>query len=103
MLAAQWTPLALALLLAGGCATVPSGPVEPGSSCADTAMRQVPPGLDVDEQRCVASALVTTQCSTFDPTVAGRPARAGGECSRRGMTPMEVVDCCRAALRGGRP
>ena len=98
MPAAQWILLGVALAL-GGCATpAVSRPPSPASTCAATAMQQVPPGLDHEERQCVASALVESQCGNFDPSLVGAPSGPGRQCARRGVTPGELVDCCRAAL-----
>ena len=98
MPAAQWILLAAVLGL-GGCATpAVSRPPSPASTCAATAMQQVPPGLDTGLTQCVAAALVEGQCGSFDPAIMGTRNDAGHRCARRGATPGELVDCCRAAL-----
>jgi hypothetical protein len=98
MPAAQWILLAAVLGL-GGCATpAVSRPPSPASTCAATAMQQVPPGLDTGLTQCVAAALVEGQCGSFDPAIMGTRNDAGHRCARRGATPGELIDCCRAAL-----
>ena len=98
MPATQWMLIVAALCL-GGCAMpAVSRPPSPASTCAGTAMQQVPPGLDAELTQCVAAALVESQCGTFDPAIMGTRNDAGHRCARRGATPGELVDCCRAAL-----
>ena len=98
MPAAQWILLGVALAL-GGCATpAVSRPPSPASTCAEAAKQQVPPGLDSGLTQCVAVALVEGQCGKFDPAIVGTRNDAGHRCARRGATPGELVDCCRAAL-----
>lgn len=98
MPAAQWILLAVVTGLAACTPPAVSRPPSPASTCAETAVQQMPPGLDLEERGCVATALVEGQCGNFDPTVAGQSGGLGRQCARRGATPGELLDCCRALL-----
>jgi hypothetical protein len=110
------TLLALAVLSAG-CAAQQGRPARSTLGCARAAVEQLPAGLTDPEKHCLASALITRQCSRFEAWLAGwgkeagdavgggdaslddlRSNRLGRACAGRTSGTDSLLGCCRESL-----